>query len=166
MGHTRLFIFKLHMTRIFWGFNFYLTCKFGQTCKYYKICILHNKISFWRDQISNFSSVYGFVFHSSGYFFEKILIQCKAKKCYFSDVIIRKKKLWCKNLCMLNNELPGISKNSVCLIFYLFGFKLRKFIINVSISSDIKSLVSLYQMDDLDMKRLANFINCKHEHRQ
>ena len=25
------------------------------------------------------SSVYGFVFHSSGYFFEKLLIQCKAK---------------------------------------------------------------------------------------
>ena len=54
LGHTSLFIFKLHMTRIFWGFNFYLTCKFGQTCKYCKICILHNKISFWRDQISNF----------------------------------------------------------------------------------------------------------------
>ena len=30
-------------------------------------------------------------FHSSEHFFEKLLIQCKAKsKCYFSDVIIRK----------------------------------------------------------------------------
>ena len=93
LGHTSLFIFKLHMTRIFVCFNFYLTCKFGQTCKYYKICILHNKISFWRDQISNFNSVYGFVFHSSGYFFEKLLIQCKEKTCYFSDVIIRKKTM-------------------------------------------------------------------------
>ena len=51
---------------------------------------LHNKISFRRDQISNFSSVYGFLFHSSGYFFETLLKQCKAKKCFF-DVIIRKK---------------------------------------------------------------------------
>ena len=47
-------------------------------------------------------------------------------RCYNS----RKKNYDAKNLCMLNNELPGISKNLVCLIFYPFGFKLRKF--NVS----------------------------------
>ena len=89
LGHTSLFIFKLHMRRIFGFFKIFILhvslAKLVNVVRYTK---LHNKISFRRDQISNFSSVYGFLFHSSRYFFETLLKQCKAKKC-FSDVIIR-----------------------------------------------------------------------------
>ena len=102
LGHTSLFIFKLHMTRIFF-LIFILHESLAKLVNIVRFAKLHNKISFRRDQISNFSSVYGFLFHSSGYFFETLLKQCKAKKCFF-DVIIRKKKTiihgficWIKN---------------------------------------------------------------------